>query len=87
MKDTFQIKIELLSKLVRKNYWKNRHTSFDNLQKSFPKHLRKDVKNAAKELIKEGYILQKPTGYGLEISLNSRRMSEILNVVEKSYKE
>lgn len=83
----FQIKIELLSKLVRRNCWKNKHTSVDNLQKSFPKHLRKDVKNAAKELIKEGYILQKPTGYGLEISLNSRKMGEILRVAGKSYKE
>jgi len=87
MKDILHIKIEILSKLVRRNCWKNKHTSFDNLQKSFPKHLRKDAKNAARELIKEGYILQKPTSYGLEVSLNSRKMDEIMGLVEKSYRQ
>jgi len=87
MKDTSQIQIELLSKMVRRRCWKGKHTSFHNLQKSFPKHLRGDVKNAAVSLIKKGYIVQKPTGYGLEVSLNSRRIDEILRLMEKSYRE
>jgi hypothetical protein len=87
MEDISQIKAEILSKLVRRNCWKGKHTSFDNLQKSFPKHLRGEVKDAANELIKEGYILKKPTGYGLEVSLNSLKTGEIMKSVEKSYFE
>jgi hypothetical protein len=87
MEDTNHIKAEILAKLVRRNCWKGKHTSFDNLQKSFPKHLRGDIKDAANELIKEGFILKKPTGYGLEVSLNSLKTGEIMQIVEKSYKE
>jgi hypothetical protein len=86
MDDINQIKIEILSKLARRNCWKNKHTSFDNLQKSFPKHMRGEIKDAAKELIKENLILKKPTSYAMEVSLNSQRTGEIMKLIEKSYK-
>ena len=67
----------LLRKLLYMGKWGGSHTSFDNLPKGFPKHLRGAVKEAAKELIKRGLLLSKSTSYGLEISLNVRMKKEI----------
>ena len=48
-----------------------------------PKHMAGVAKDAIKELIKEGFILQKPTSYGLQVSLNPERIDEIT----KNYEE
>jgi len=77
------LKRVLLRKLVKQSYWGKRHTSFDNLPKGFPSHLRKDVSKVAKELIKEGLLLKKPTSYGVEVSLNPMRSKEILRLLER----
>ena len=71
----------ILHKLSKRRKWGASHTSFDNLQKSFQSHYKKQVKEAAKKLIKEGLILQKPTNYGLEVSLNPKRKGEILEKI------
>ena len=67
----------LIRKLVYMGKWNANHTSFDNLPKGFPKHLRGMVKDAAKDLIKKGILLSKPTSYGLEVSLNIKMKKEI----------
>lgn len=71
------LKAALLRKLLKQKYWGARHTNFNNLPKGFPSHVRKRVKSAAKELIKEGILISKPTSYGLEVSLNPRRRAEV----------
>ena len=76
-------KIDVLQKLARRRKWGASHTSFDNLQKSFKKHDKKQIKEAAKELIREGLLLQKPTSYGLEVSLNPRRRYEITAIIKE----
>ena len=76
--DEAKIRKAILRKLKRHGYWGNRHTSFDNLPKGFPSHLHREVKMICKKLIKEGIIIAKPTGYGIEISLNPRRSKEIM---------
>jgi len=58
-----------------------RHTSEDNIPKGFPKHERGDVKKALKKLIKQGYITPKITSYGLEVSLNPRKIEEIKKIL------
>lgn len=75
------IKGFIIKKLFHHGYWKNRHTSFDNLQKGLPSHARGDAKSAAKCLIKEGILLAKPTAYGLEVSLNPEKIDEIMKYV------
>ena len=40
------------------------------------------AKDAVKELIKEGFVLQKPTSYGLQVSLNPARIDEITKIIE-----
>jgi len=62
-----------------------KHTSFDNLQKGFPSHLAKRVKDAGKELLKENLLLSKPTAYGLEVCLNPRMKREIIELIEKYF--
>lgn len=74
------IQKQLLRKLIKQRMWGHKHTSFDNLPKGFPKHLYKEVRKIAKNLIKEGILLAKITNYGTEISLNprmKRRIEEI----------
>ena len=39
------------------------------------------MKKALKKLIREGYIIPKPTSYGLEVSLNPRMIEEIRKIL------
>lgn len=76
------IKKALLRKLFYMGKWGNSHTSFDNLPKGFPTHLRGDIKDIAKKLIKENLLLSKPTHYGLEVSLNPKKKKEIEELID-----
>ncbi|VVB80791.1 Uncharacterised protein [uncultured archaeon] len=67
----------LLRKMVYMGKWGASHTSVDNLPKGFPAHLRGEVKDVAKDLIKKGFLLSKPTSYGVEVSLNPEKKKEI----------
>lgn len=56
----------------------HKHTSIHNLQKGLPNNLRtKEVRKAIDELLKEQILLSKPTHYGLEVSLNPKKLEEI----------
>ena len=80
------IKRFILRKLVRHRIWMHKHTSIHNLPKGLPNELRskKEVKNVIKDMLKEGFLLSKPTHYGLEISLNIRMKKEIEEFIEKN---
>ena len=75
--DEDNIKATILYHLRRKKVIGNVHTHFDTLKRGFPSHLGKDINKIAKELIKEGLILIKPTSYGLQVSLNKNKIKEI----------
>jgi len=79
--DSFAISI--LRKMYFYGYIGGKHTSIDNLQKSFPKHERGDVKEAVKTLIKANLIIPKSTGYGQHCSLNPRVIDEIEKLIEE----
>jgi len=83
MEDKEKIKRFILKKLLVKGKWGKSHTSFDNLPKSLPSHVKGLAKEVGKELIKEGLLLQKITSYGLEISLNPQRAQEIKDIIRK----
>ena len=59
--------------------WLHKHTSIHNLPKGLSNELRasKDVRKAIDDLIKEQILLTKPTHYGLEVSLNPKKIKEI----------
>ena len=73
------IKRFILRKLVRHRIWMYKHTSIHNLPKGLPDYLRskKEVKKVIEELLKQGFLLSKPTNYGLEVSLNIKKKKEI----------
>jgi len=77
------IRRKILKKLYLQRIIQHKHTSFDNLPKGFPTHLRGQVKEAAELLLKEGLLLSKPTSYGLEVSLNHERIEEIEKIIEE----
>lgn len=59
--------------------WLHKHTNINNLPKGLSNKLRisKEVKKAIEELLKEQIVLSKPTHYGLEVSLNPKKIKEI----------
>ena len=67
----------VLEKLIYLKCIGGRHTSKDNVIKGFPKHERGNIKKELRNLIKKGYILQKPTFCGMEVSINPKMLSEI----------
>jgi len=81
--DDKNVKATLLYHLRRKKVIGNVHTHFDTLKKGFPTHLGKEVEKIAKELIKQGFLIAKPTSYGLQVSLNKDRLEEIENFIKK----
>jgi len=72
----------LLENLLNKRIIGEKHTSEDNAIKCLPKDIRGEGKKSLKKLIREGYILPKITGYGLEVSLNPRRLKEIIELTK-----
>ena len=73
----------ILDKFARHGWWRAKHTSFDNIAKGTPQHMRGKIKEAAEYLIKTGLLIRKPTSYGLEVSLNFERKDEIFEIIEK----
>ncbi len=72
-----QLKRFIVKKLFQHGYIGGRHTDIENLKKGLPGHVKGDVKEAAKELIKEEILIPKPTSYGLHVSLNSHKREDI----------
>ncbi|MFQ6063784.1 MAG: hypothetical protein ACE5J9_11530, partial [Methanosarcinales archaeon] len=66
-------------------YIGGRHTSEDNVIKGFPKHERGKIKKKLKDLIKEGYLISKPTSYGIQISINPKMIAEIKEILNTNY--
>ena len=72
----------ILEKMFRHGYVGGKHTSEDNIPKGLPKNAHGDVTKALKNLIRQGYIIPKNTSYGLQVSLNSKRIAEIKQILE-----
>lgn len=75
------IKRDVLKKLFRHRYIGGRHTEIRNAMKGFPPHLLKEVKKEILNLIKEGYLLSKPSTGEIHISLNPRMLNEIIKEI------
>ena len=76
------LKAQILKKLRRRDIWGGCHTAFDELPKSLPKHLRGQARKVAEELISEGLLIPKQTGYGLHVSLNPQRKADIDKIIK-----
>ena len=78
-----EIKGKILHKLTRMGKFHHNHTSIDNIPKGFPMELRGKVKQMTIELKKEGILLNKPTSYGEEVSINSEFREKIVYYINK----
>ena len=76
-----EIKSFILRKLVRHRMLMHKHTSIHNLQKGLPDYLRsrKELREVIDDLLKKKILLAKPTNYGLEVSLNIEKKTEIMS--------
>ncbi len=74
-----QIKAHILKKLFDMRCWMGKHTNIDTMQRGLPSHARdrKIISKAVNELAMAEWILSKPTHYGLELSLNSKKKRDI----------
>ena len=72
-----EIQATLLYHLRRKNVMGAKHTSYDTLKFGFPKHLGKEIEQAIQRILKKGWLITKPTSYGLQVSLNKEKLPEI----------
>ena len=82
------IRAKLLFALARNRKWGGSHTAYENMFRIFRSEALgkaglKNVKNIAEELIREGFIIKKPTNYGLQISLNPRKAGEISRMIKE----
>jgi hypothetical protein len=85
-----EIKAAILFKLHKRGNWGGSHTAFDNIKKGFKdsdlgKHSVKRVDKLAKELIRQGMIVSKPTHYGIQVSLNPRQSESIVEFMRRFF--
>ena len=79
----------MLSKLNRMRKIGGSHTEISNLYKSLPSHFtssnkgKKKIQKAVKELLKKEFLLQKPSTGELHVSLNPRKIKEIIEFINK----
>jgi len=83
--DKIWLRAWVLRKLFTHKFIGGRHTNFGNIPKGAPKHQWHFIKEVAKELVKEGFLLTKRTSYGLEVSINPRIIAECLSIIKKFY--
>ena len=67
MFDIDEVKVKILWRMYRHRYIGGKHTDIANLRKGFPKNRYKQVEHAIDELIRNGYLLVKPTHH---VSIN-----------------
>ena len=75
------IRKAILKKLFRHRYIGGRHTEIRNAIKSFPPFLLKEAKKEIKNLINENYLLSKMSTGEIHISLNPRKINEIIKEI------
>lgn len=87
-----EVKATLMFKLHKRGNWGASHTALDNLikgwnQSDLGKHGLKRVEQMAKELIRQGAIIPRPTSYGMQVSLNPRQSEEIMAFMRRFFPE
>ena len=76
----------MLFALARRRNWGESHTAYEHMFRQFKSEALgkaglKNVRNMSDELMREGYIIKKPTHYGLQVSLNPKMSHEIKKLI------
>ena len=72
----------VLERMLKDTVIGGKHIAVENLKKGFPKHMRGEVEDEVRKLIKMGFILPKPASYGMQVSPNPRMIEEIKRILE-----
>ena len=84
--DEDKIKATILYNLRRKRIIGGVHTHLEILKRGFPSHLGKNINKIIKDLIKKRFLITKPAHYGLQVSLNKNKITEIERFIKKILK-
>ena len=92
MLSDYEIKATIHIKLHKRGNWGASHTAFENLHKGFRaadlgKNGLKRIDWITKDLIRQGWIIPKPTSYGLQVSLNPKENKAILAFMKRFFPE
>ena len=71
----------ILRKLFYDRRIGGRHLGLEDLKRGFPSHLKGDVDKRLKKLVKENFILQHPTSYGIQFALNPQRIQDVIAIL------
>lgn len=82
-----EIEAMLLLKFVTRGAWRDYHIYESDVPKGFPPHIRNDVMRAAKELKRNGLLIEFPHGKEHVWILNKERSSEILEIIRAMQSE
>lgn len=82
MKRTDPVSVFVLEKLYRNRIIDAKHISFEDLVTGSPKHVRGDIKKKLQKLVKVNLILQHPTSYGMQYTLNSKRLDDVKKIIQ-----
>ena len=69
--------------MTRKGKFEHSHTALENLAKSFPPEMKGRAKEMSEELLREGILHLKKTGYGKQVSINVEKKEEIINYIDE----
>ncbi|WP_316504838.1 hypothetical protein [Nitrosopumilus sp.] len=81
MKYNDPVSVFVLEKLYRNRIIDAKHISFEDLVTGSPKHVRGNIKKKLKNLVKSNLVLQHPTSYGIQYTLNSKRLDDIRKIL------
>ena len=77
-----EVRKAILKKLFKHRYIGRRHTEIRNAVKGLPPEQLKEAKKQVILLIKEGYLMSKPSTGEIHVSLNPRMIKEILKIIQ-----
>ena len=75
------ISLFVLEKLYRNRIVGAKHISLEDLRTGCPSHERGNIEKNLKKLVKENLVLQHPTSYGMQYTLNSQRLQDIMKIL------
>ncbi len=78
-----EIGIIILRKLFRHRYVGGKHTDIENLKKGIPRDKAGEAKEIIEEFIRQKILIEKPTSYGLHVSINPEKIPEVLRILEE----
>jgi hypothetical protein len=76
-----ELSVRILERLYNHGKIGGSHAHTESVIRGLPSHLKGNAIRAVKKLIKDGYIIQHPTSYGMQIALNPQRIKEIRELI------